>query len=161
MASIRSLNSNMEWNAPTILFMTLGSTCLLASGLLLSNNEASFVKGDTERQLLNDTAVLIRGLGTELAMLATVAWCSVLNGHSRALARWWAVGLIPNIWNKFISGDEAGAKSNLAIALVALYLGWAGKAAAPAKRFDGPTIYFVVIGSICALVSGLLLSNNE
>merc|ERR1719473_1718248 len=123
MASIRSLNSNMEWNAPTILFMTLGSTCLLASGLLLSNNEASFVKGDTERQLLNDTAVLIRGLGIELAMLATVAWCSVLNGHSAALARWWAVGLIPNIWNKAISGDQGGAMTATTIALISLYVG--------------------------------------
>jgi len=157
----RSLTSDIEWNVPTILFIFLGSTCALASGLLLSNNEAKIIQDDTEQRLMADTTFLVRGLGSEVAMLAALMWCSVLNGHSRALARWFPVGLIPNIWMKLAAGMESAGKTNLVIGLVVLYFGWAGKSATPAKRFDGATILFIILGSMSALVSGLLLSNNE
>ena len=98
--------------------------------LLLTNNEESLIKNDNERRLLNDTAFLVRGLGHELAMLSTLAWCSVVNGHSAALARWWAVGAIPSIWNKAISGDQGGAMTNAAIALLSLYVGCRGSGVA-------------------------------
>merc|ERR1712110_1057890 len=114
---------NTEWNGPTIMFVVLGSLTLLVSGLLLTNNEALFVKNDTEKRLLKDNAFLIRGIGHELFLVATLAWCSVINGHSPALARWWAVGIIPSIWNKWISGDQGGAMTNTVIALISLYLG--------------------------------------
>jgi hypothetical protein len=107
---------------------------LLVSSLLLSNNEASFVKNETEKRLLNDNAFLVRGIGSEVFLLGVVAWCSVANGHSAALARWWAVGVIPSICNKWISGDQGGATTNTVIAVISLCLGWAGKAAAPVKR---------------------------
>merc|ERR1719152_293347 len=111
------------WNGPAILLGVLGSLALLVSLPLLTNNEASLVKNDIEQRLLNDTAFLIRGVGHELAILGTIAWCSVVNGHSAALARWWAVGVIPSVWNKAISGDQGGAMTNAAIALICLYLG--------------------------------------
>merc|ERR1712188_53881 len=95
-------------------FTLLGSLCLLVSGLLLSNNEASFVKSDVQKRLIQDNAFLIRGLGAEVFMLGAIAWCAVVNGHSAALARWWAVGAIPSVWNKWISGDQGGAATTWA-----------------------------------------------
>jgi hypothetical protein len=142
------------------MFVVIGSLALLVSGLLLSNNEAALTQNDTEKRLFKDNAFLIRGIGHECFLVGTVALCSVVNGHSSALARWWAVGLIPSIWNKWISGDQAGALTNAVVALISLYLGWARKAAA-ATKWNGPTIMFVVLGSLALLVSGLLLSNSE
>jgi hypothetical protein len=154
--------SNIDWNGSTIMFVVIGPLALLVSGLLLSNNEAALTKNDTEKRLLQDNAFLIRGIGHECFLVGTVAWCSVVNGHSSALARWWPVGLIPSIWNKWISGDQAGALTNAVIALIPLYLGRAQKPAAAAKlAWNGPTIMFVVLGSLALLVSGLLLSNSE
>merc|ERR1719152_895516 len=111
------------WNGPAILLGVLGSLALLVSLPLLTNNEASLIKNDLEKRLLNDTAFLVRGLGHELAILGTLAWCSVVNGHSQTLARWWAVGLIPSVWNKAISGDQGGAMTNATVAVISLYLG--------------------------------------
>jgi len=113
----------VAWNGSAILLGVLGSLSLLVSSLLLTNNTASLIKNDIEQRLLNDTAFLVRGVGHELAILGTIAWCSVINGHSAALARWWAVGLIPSVWNKAISGDEGGAMTNATIALISLYVG--------------------------------------
>merc|ERR1719152_1038855 len=137
------------------MFAVLGSITLLVAGLLLTNNEASFVQNDIEKRLLNDTAFLIRAIGHETFLLGTLAWCSVVNGHSQTLARWWAVGVIPSVWNKAISGDQGGAVTNATIAVCCLAFG-CRKAA-----WNGPAILLGVIGSLALLVSLLLLTNNE
>ena len=109
-----SSNSKIEWNGATIMVAILGSITLLVSVLLLSNNEAPLgeVKHDE---------FLIRGIGHELSLVGSLALCSIVNGHSPALARWWAVGVIPNIWNKWISGDQGGAVFTVVIAMLLLY----------------------------------------
>jgi len=91
------------------------------------------VKSDVQKRLIQDNAFLIRGLGAEVFMLGAIAWCAVVNGHSAALARWWAVGAIPSVWNKWISGDQGGAATNAVIALMSLHFGWACKAANSGK----------------------------
>jgi hypothetical protein len=101
----------------------LGSLSLLVSSLLLTNNVEPLLTNDIQKRLLNDTAFLVRGLGHELAIIGTLVWCSVANGHSAALARWWAVGVIPSVWNKAISGDQGGTMTNAIIGLISLYLG--------------------------------------
>jgi hypothetical protein len=111
------------WNGPAILIGMLGSLSLLVSSLLLTNNVEPLLTNDIQKRLLNDTAFLVRGLGHELAIIGTLVWCSVANGHSAALARWWAVGVIPSVWNKAISGDQGGAMTNAIIGLISLYLG--------------------------------------
>merc|ERR1719198_2878533 len=122
------------WNGPTIMFAVIGSLCILVSGLLLSNNEAALIQNDTQKRLYQDNAFLIRAVGHEVFLVGTIAWCSVVNGHSSALARWWAVGIIPSVWNKWTSGDHCGAMTNAVIALIGLYLGMARKPVALAKK---------------------------
>ena len=118
----------IEWNGPTILFCILGPLTLLVSATLLSNNEPD------QLVPIKDDAFLVRAIGHELAILGSLAICSIVNGHSAALARWWAVGTIPSIVNKWISGDQGGAVTNLVISILMGYLGWASKAAASTKR---------------------------
>ena len=147
--------SNVELNGATVICGVLGLLTMLVSGLLLTNNEASFVQNDIEKRLFSDNAFLVRAIGHECFLVGTMAWCSVVNGHSRVLARWWAVGVIPSIWNKAISGDQAGATTNAIIGLMCLGFGYrtaASKASA---------ILFGVIGSLALLVSLPLLTNNE
>ena len=121
-----SATTRIEWNGPTVMFGVLGPITLLVSGLLLSNNDAPLP--------LKDNEFLVRAIGHELSLVGSLALCSVVNGHSSALARWWAVGVIPSIWNKWTSGDQGGAVMNAVIGVISLYLGWASKAAASAKR---------------------------
>merc|ERR1719152_612497 len=137
------------------MFAVLGSITLLVAGLLLTNNEASFVQNDIEKRLFSDNAFLIRAIGHETFLLGTLAWCSVVNGHSQTLARWWAVGVIPSIWNKAISGDQGGATTNAIIAVICLAFGCRKTA------WNGPAILLGVLGSLALLVSLPLLTNNE
>jgi len=142
-------------NAPTILMGALGSMCILVSCLLMTGNEASFIKNDLEKRLLNDTAFLVRGVGHELFIIGTLAWCSVANGHSNAVARWWAVGLIPSVWNKWISGDQGGATMNAVIGLICLFFGSVWKTTKATRILMG------TLGSLSILVSCLLMTGNE
>merc|ERR1719152_814109 len=137
------------------MFAVLGSITLLVAGLLLTNNEASFVQNDIEKRLFSDNAFLIRAIGHETFLLGTLAWCSVVNGHSQTLARWWAVGVIPSIWNKAISGDQGGATTNAIIAVICLAFG------CRKATWNGPAILLGVLGSLALLVSLPLLTNNE
>ena len=123
----------IAWNGPTAMFVVIGPLALLISGLLLSNNDVASGK-IIPHGLDNDNAFLMRAIGHEVFLVGTVALCSVVNGHSPALARWWGVGVIPSIWNKWISGDQGGAVTNAAVAMVSLYLGWSTKAAVPTKK---------------------------
>jgi len=145
--------SNVELHGATIMFGVLGSITFLVSGLLLTNNEAKFVN-DIEKRLFSDNAFLIRAIGHEAFLLGTIAWCSVVNGHSQTLARWWAVALIPSVLNKGISGDQGGATTNAIIGLICLGFG-CRKAV-----WNGPAILMGMLGSLSLLVSSLLLINN-
>merc|ERR1712023_330969 len=107
---------------------------------------------------LKDNDFLVRAIGHELSLVGSIALCSVVNGHSAALARWWGIGVIPRIWNKYISGDQGGAVMNTVTGMLSLYLGWASKDNSSAK---GPKIMFIILGPITLLVAGLLLTNND
>jgi len=146
---------NVELNGATIMFGVLGSIIFLVSGLLLTNNEASLLKNDIEIRLCSDNAYLIRAIGGETFLLGTIAWCSIINGHSQALMWWWAVGVLPSVWNKAISGDQGGATTNAVIALICLGFGFRKTA------WKGPAILLGVLGSLALLVSLVLLTNNE